>query len=862
MEAKLSRFLLLTTAFLMLAVTLKAQTLVDSIPRTAKPDAGFKLFFEKVYLHTDRENYVSGENSWFKAYLVNAQTNVPISSSKNLYVELISPEAKIIDREVIRLNNGTGNGDFKLQDSIPSGNYRIRAYTNWMRNFGDNFIFEKTITVFSTTNLESSKHLDNRNKILSGSSSSQINTKKTSVKEALPTIQFFPESGSLVENVAGLVAFKAEDAAGNGIAVKGSVYTEKGDTVIHFESTAVGMGSFFLVPDVNKKYLVKGVFNNKVPFTSTLPSALKKGFVMHVADADSASFRVTISTNQATLQDYPNHEIILTGRQDGQRFLNGPVTFNLLHLNIRVPKAQFPAGISTLTVYDNLAKPQCERLVYVEEKNSVHASFTTDKSAYQPKEKVTLKLKVTDANYQPVKANFSVAAVDENFTSKNSINITSYFLLQSELRGNIQDPGIYFDTTNTNRFKQLDLLLLTQGWRDYLWRRLADTSIKISYLPEQGFDISGRLRQKFADKPLPGKNIALTVNGSAMSTRYNALTDAAGKFHLDNIELYGKQSVSLAATNDKDKNAGLIELDSAKTNPLPVKAIPDFETDSSTLKKQLLIEQSFSKRQSLSDTIKLKGITVKSNKFVTLRDATVTSFGYPDETLNVTAKDYYYEDLRNYILHISKQAHIDNDPLSARADAIVFFAEGKKWYPRLIVNNRELPFTDDDPDEVFNAYYNQYYNIPIDKVEKVVIKRMIKPAGMVLSNPTNSFYNGMGTLVSPGSKIEEAHPIFIIYLTLKPDALLTQKASTINTELDGYYQSRVFYAPKYDQQKQKTGSDLRTTIYWEPNVITNANGEATIIFYNADVKTKISIVAQGLTDKGVPVVTKTAYKIP
>src|SRR5476651_1769543 len=103
------------------------------------------IFFEKAYLHTDRDTYAQGEDIWFKAYVVNAQNNQAINYSKNLYVELISPTAKIVQRKMLRLESGLGNGDFKLSDTLMTGNYRLRAYTNWMRNFGDNFIFEKNI---------------------------------------------------------------------------------------------------------------------------------------------------------------------------------------------------------------------------------------------------------------------------------------------------------------------------------------------------------------------------------------------------------------------------------------------------------------------------------------------------------------------------------------------------------------------------------------------------------------------------------------------------------------------------------------------------------------------------------------------
>lgn len=121
--------------------------------QTQAQTAANNLLFEKVYIHTDREHYAAGEDIWFKAYLVNAQLNTLINSSNNLYVELISTEAKIAERKVIRLDQGLGHGDFHLGDSIQGGTYSLRAYTNWMRNFGEKFIFEKEIQVYNTIKL-------------------------------------------------------------------------------------------------------------------------------------------------------------------------------------------------------------------------------------------------------------------------------------------------------------------------------------------------------------------------------------------------------------------------------------------------------------------------------------------------------------------------------------------------------------------------------------------------------------------------------------------------------------------------------------------------------------------------------------
>ena len=151
---------------------------------------------EKVYLHTDRNIYYPGDDIWFKAYLINAADRSLSVQSRSLHVELISPSSKIIMSRIIRLEAGLGNGDFKLPDNLDSGRYRISAYTNYMRNFGDQLFFNKNITIINPS--------DSINAI-----SDSVNYKKNKIE-----ISFFPEGGSLVDNVSSVVAFKAVNAIG------------------------------------------------------------------------------------------------------------------------------------------------------------------------------------------------------------------------------------------------------------------------------------------------------------------------------------------------------------------------------------------------------------------------------------------------------------------------------------------------------------------------------------------------------------------------------------------------------------------------------------------------------------------------
>src|SRR5664279_5169805 len=224
---------------------------------------------EKVYLHTDRITYYPGDDIWFKAYLIDASERLLSSNSINLHVELISPDSKIIDNRVIKLENGLGNGDFKLAEKLQSGRYRLRAYTNYMRNFGDQLFFNKDITIINSSDgakaFSDTVYYD-RNK---------------------PDITFFPEGGSLVENVSSNVAFKAVDYNGHGQEISGEIYSSAFEKVTEFKSTHNGMGLFSITPAPRLKYfaLIRNPNGDSIKYE--IPKSFPKGVVLNVSNNQS-----------------------------------------------------------------------------------------------------------------------------------------------------------------------------------------------------------------------------------------------------------------------------------------------------------------------------------------------------------------------------------------------------------------------------------------------------------------------------------------------------------------------------------------------------------------------------------------------
>jgi hypothetical protein len=318
--------------------------------------------FEKVYLHFDRHFYLSGDDIWFKAYLTDAQTGkLSSKSSRILYAELISPESKILERRILHVDSaGCSAGDFRLKKTAVSGKYRIRAYTKWMLNFGDVFVFEKEIDV---QNIPGEPEPDTKKDRKKKNDDNQ-NTAAISPEDV--EIEFFPESGSMVSGIENTVAFRAADISGKGVDVSGGVLNSNGDTVALFSSEYSGTGKFVFTPQNGEYY--HAFFMPKdipYPFFAQLPEPLHKGFSINVTDRDTV-FLLNIRTNAETLAEFSDRKMILVFRQSEKFLFSHETVPDTDSRFLYLPKSLLPPGITRIILYDEQERPYCERLVYIE----------------------------------------------------------------------------------------------------------------------------------------------------------------------------------------------------------------------------------------------------------------------------------------------------------------------------------------------------------------------------------------------------------------------------------------------------------------------------------------------------------------
>jgi hypothetical protein len=588
----------------------------------------FKYEPEKIYLQLDCKVYTTDKTIWFKAIVTNASDHNLTKLSGVLYVELIAPDEKLLEKKIIKLENGVGSGFFDLNNNYSEGTYLIRAYTEWDRNFGTDFFFNEYIQVFAfsakvksdpISNIKLVEKQNNERQLIAyfdplaidslhkkeltifitiddkkDSLSIRPNddnkymieypipekgqfvtlqmrtkklftyTKTIALNEDRPDLQFFPESGVLVNGLPGRLGFKAVDYNGKGKKIEGDIINGNGEVVAVFKSNQAGMGSFILTGvDKNTTYSARlnSQSDEKISYIYPLPEVASQGNVLSVVKkANEILF--TASSNYLK-----NDSIYLRATCRGLVYydIKGKLQDGVLRFALLADS--LPEGIIAFTMMDNLRQPVAERLFFNEKPECrVNIAISPEKDIYTQRELTRLNIMTSNNNGQPVKANLSLLVLNKEELGQiqsTRQNILSYFLVSSDLKGEIENPGSYFNE-NSKNYNDLDDLLLTQGWRKYLYSKPTD---QIIYQPETNLIVSGSVGGiLFQKKKIAELTLMTFGHHKYVQTQ---TTDSSGRFNFNINEEYGENLnvlIQSANTAGKKKNY-TIALDK-KTSPV------------------------------------------------------------------------------------------------------------------------------------------------------------------------------------------------------------------------------------------------------------------------------------------------------
>ncbi|MDB5286806.1 MAG: hypothetical protein JWR05_1755 [Mucilaginibacter sp.] len=760
---------------------------------------------EKAYLHFDKPYYAAGDTVYFKAYVTLGGQHLPSKLSGVLHVDLVNT-ANAIDQTIkLQLINGTAQGDFALADTLPKGNYRIRAYTQWMRNIGDDTFFEQVIPVGSLKN-------------------TALKAATNTPKQGMPDIQFFPEGGEFLEGVSTKVAFKAVNASGAGVDVKGILTDNTNKEVARFASAHLGMGFFNLLPEAGKTYSAKVFYADGSQITINLPKVKPEGIILTANNDSLAKISLKIITNKAYFEKNKYQEFTVKVVSGGKiTSFKSKLDYEIMRFDVQ--KKNLRTGIAQITLYTANNEPLSERLLFVQSPDLLNVGINTDKQEYKNREKVNINITAKNQADQPSAGNFSVSVTDESkvpVDENNESTILTNLLLTTDLKGYVEQPNYYFADNADERISHLDILLLTQGYRNYVWKPEADSLIK--YQPETQLQIAGKLKNYSGKQAVAnGKLSLMSPDGGPVLSQTSG---PQGEFAFPNLMFAGYTKFIVNGATAKGDNNVKISLDKevvwATANTLlswSLKATSDINAMMAPYLENSKQEQEDIKKYGSVNGIMLQEVKVKAKQIKTepaYRTQSLAGVGNADKVIHM--KDIQFTGPLSLLL-------------TGRIGGLIFVNGVPKLLMNNIIGGRSMLVILDGLQYPPNTAIDNILSNDVETVE-------------VLKYASTSIYGmegGGGVLIittkqGSGLAIEGIESKGIFPVVIK-----------------GFYKAREFYSPGYDYDidiAKKPHADLRTTVFWKPNLITDKNGHASFYCYNADGKGNYRVVVEGFDNKG------------
>ncbi|WP_113654552.1 TonB-dependent receptor plug domain-containing protein [Pedobacter namyangjuensis] len=752
---------------------------------------------EKIHIHTDKPYYVMGEEIWLKTYLVTAEKNEPSYLSKILYVELVDKNNVIRKKLTLPVEHGRAKGNMLLLDSVSSGNFRLRAYTNYMRNFGESFFFEKQITI--------------------GKVAEETIANKPASKKPELDVQFFPEGGSLVNEIRSKVALKALTNDGLGAQITGYIENQNKEKVATFETTHAGMGVFALLPKPNESYnAVVSLPNGETKFFK-LPQSKNSGQTLAVnLHNDEVSIKISNSKNLLN-QD----EFYVLAQANGVVYTSFKSIADNQNIVTTIPKSSFPNGVVHFTLFNKEFLPLAERLVFINHQNTLKFDLEKQTISDTLNSKSVLNLFVTDGNANAVDGNFSVSVTDAAkvpIDEDDETTIISNLLLTSDLRGYIEKPNYYFNNINDEKVAQLDALMLTQGWRRFNWKQLtAFEEPKISYRPEQSLEITGTITN-LAGKPKENAKVSVFSNTKGFSFMLDTLSDATGNFVFDRLDI--PDSVSLILQSKAEKNNPNVTLKLRPNPSVENNKFPNFKKDlSEYVAETKLMFQELNKHNLLHKAILLNTVKIVGKKYdKSLLNVTNSANASGAADVVVKSDKLQYE--TNILNALSRIPGVSvKNGMAVRA------------------SNRTVSITSSTPPPMLIVYDG----VKFDQLQDPNFLSTVNPADI----------EGIEVLISNyNTSIHGPDGYFgIIFITSKlgNSAYRDIRTNTLGLKNFGFSVTKDFYIPAYENPMlTEKIRDLRSTIYWNPNVVTNVEGQASFSFYNAENPGLYRVTIEGM----------------
>ncbi|MEO6979677.1 MAG: carboxypeptidase-like regulatory domain-containing protein [Mucilaginibacter sp.] len=673
-------------------------------------------------------------------------------------------------------------------------------------------------------------------------------------------IQFFPEGGDLIAGIPANIGFKAIGEDGKGVDVNGMIVDQQKKKVASFNSLYKGMGSFTMQIKDNEDYTAEIRLPDGNIKSYHLPAVKKSGTVLQVANVtEKDSLGLCISATDDLLQS--DNSYFLIGRSRGIVCYAAFVEFHGSNIiRKRISKNIFPTGIIHFTLLNANYQPLNERRIFIDHHDYLNFRCTTDKLTYGERDSIALKVTVTDVDDQPIKGNFFVSVTDDTQVKQDSLkdNILTRFLLTADLKGYVENAGYYYPCKSGDAWIALDNLLLTQGWIGYDWQQIL-RSDSLKFESEKGLRIAGTVTNAF-NKPITGSNVILFSKHPQFLL--DNLTNNQGRFLFNNLPPTDTPFYVLQARNKRGNGFNVsLSVDNGTSpifnKPKYPEMLPWYVNADSTIVNFIRTDAHQRQLQYFSGSGQmLKEVNITAKKIVkgsfNLNGSGNADIALDEKDMEKAAKTSFLNLFEEKIPGFREGYY--RTPASAPAEIKAFEnslrgASESEWYfihdkPVVLVMDG-IDIEDIIPDFNFLQFMTYLKSHSAEDIKGVEVN---------FSSRYNSNYLiKVGKFRSAPIDLSSYRDFAFIEITTRSGN------SAIIKNTPGLYIFRPlaisypkqFYKPKYSlTDTARYQSDLRSTLTWEPNVITNKDGNATISFFSADSAPTYTIIIEGTDMNG------------
>lgn len=862
--------ILLLSLFVFFGSSLRAQTIEQTLEKLDNYNVAHPQ--EKLYLQLDKYAYTAGETIWFKAYTTVGIYNFFSNLSGIAYVELIDASMQKVDSLIIPLGMGIGIGDITLSDTITEGSYRLRAYTNWMRNADNKYFYDRTIqisngrtdNVLTTTVFEegpknntytialqaiSGEPLAKTNVryevIHQGKSVERkrattdekgnlvialakkykeaqvrlnfVNHEKQGVNKLIKiinaahasAIQILPEGGKLLAGFINTVAVKALNEQGLGVKSQ-VIFTNGKDTLGNLLTNELGMGAFSLYLNPGDSLYAFAAYDNAAYVPVEVPPIYNTGYGLQINNQQESRLFAQVNISEDLVN---GEELYFLAHHLGKVLFVSKQKATKTELSFSMPKKELPSGVITITILGSKFEPIVERPIFNYNANTLLAlDVAFDKQTYGLREKVNVSLNVLGNDTLKIAA-LSASVLNRSKITDNpntAANILSTLLLSEDLNGYIEKPGFYFEG---DRVKTLDMdyLMLTQGWRNVDWKAL-DLDLKMKFPAEKSLSISGFTKKLGRTKPEGGAKVQMISTKNYMDF-IDTTANEEGYFNFSNLLFADSIKFLITARDEKGKN----NIDIVYSKPLlagvgvnknwgderwDVNSLYQAEINAS---KRYFTELERAGLKEKAIAIEEVVVRARQEPKVAKNSSNLNGAGRADQI--VTAED------------LSTCATLE----MCLAGRLV----GVTWQMGVPYNTRGNQPMQVVLDGMF-IEPDQISMVNVADVESIEVLRNANYTSVYGSN------GGNGLIIITSKRGDSALRSFV------PKGIITIQPMGVrmNTE---------YYKPDYEVSNAvKYNQDLRTTIHWEPLLVTNQAGASSFSFFTADEKGTYIVVIEGL----------------